>query len=83
MHDPLENHVVATIMGVLLHSAFTSAVLAIGANLTFRDIGRELRNPWLLVRTFLVACAAVPLINAKVVKTFCVCLFYRVLSFGK
>jgi predicted Na+-dependent transporter len=68
MNTFLENHFVMTAIGVLLHATFPAIVFVIGASLTFADISRELRNPWLLIRTFLVACVVVPLITAGVVR---------------
>ena len=68
MQELLENHIVVSVIGVLLHAAFPAVVFVIGANLTFEDVRRELKNPWLLRKSFLVACVAVPLITAGVVK---------------
>jgi predicted Na+-dependent transporter len=68
MHSILENHIVTAVIGTLLHITFPAIVFVISADLTFKDIGRELKNPWLLVKTFVVACIIVPLISAGVVK---------------
>jgi bile acid:Na+ symporter, BASS family len=68
MHILLENHIFMSVIGVLLHVTFPAIVFVISANLTFKDIGKELKSPWLLVKTFAVACFVVPLITAGVVK---------------
>ena len=47
-------------IGILLHATFPVVVFVISANLSFKDIGRELRNPWLLRKTFFVACFICP-----------------------
>ena len=57
-----------SVIGTLLHVTFPAIVFVISANLTFKDLGRELKNPWLLGKTFLVACVVIPLITAGVVK---------------
>jgi len=61
------NHIFARVIGTLLHVAFPVIVFVISANLSFKDIARELRNPFLLVKAFLVACVFVPLLTAAVV----------------
>jgi predicted Na+-dependent transporter len=68
MHGFLENHIVVSVIGILMHVTFPAIVFVISANLTFKDIGRVLRNPWLLRKTFLVTCVIIPLITAGVVK---------------
>ncbi len=68
IHGFLENHQITTVIELLLHVTFPVIVFVISANLSFRDMGRELKNPLLLVRTFLVACIFVPLLTAGVVK---------------
>jgi bile acid:Na+ symporter, BASS family len=68
MHSLFENHIVMNLIGTLLHVTFPAIVFVISANLTFKDIGKELKSPWLLVKTFVVACFVVPLITAGVVK---------------
>jgi len=68
MHSLLENHIVMTVIGILLHVTFPVIVFVISSNLSFKDINRELKNPWLLIKTFLVACIFVPLATAGVVR---------------
>jgi len=68
MHSFLENHIVISVIGTLLHVTFPAIVFVISANLTFKDLVRELKKPWLLRKTFLVACVIVPLITAATVK---------------
>ena len=68
MQGLLENHVTATVIGVLLHATFPAIVFVISANLKIADIRRELSGRWLLVRTFVSACVLVPLVTAAVVK---------------
>ena len=68
MHSFLENHIVVSVIGTLLHVTFPAIVFVISANLTFKDLGRELKNPWLLRKTFLLTCVIIPLITAGVVK---------------
>lgn len=68
MHDLLQNHAVIRVIGTLLHITFPAIVFVISSRLTFRDIGNELRRPMTLLKTFLVAFVAVPLITAGVVK---------------
>ncbi|MBA4416944.1 MAG: hypothetical protein C0392_03390 [Syntrophus sp. (in: bacteria)] len=68
MHSFLEHHIVVTVIGILLHVTFPAIVFVISANFTFKDINRELKNPWLLRKTFLVACVIIPLVTAGVVK---------------
>jgi BASS family bile acid:Na+ symporter len=68
LHSLLHNPVVITVIGILLHVTFPAIVFVISANLTFKDIGKELKNPWFLIKTFVTACIIVPLITAGVVK---------------
>jgi BASS family bile acid:Na+ symporter len=68
IHGFLENHHVISVIGFLLHFTFPVIVFVISANLTFREIGKELKNPLLLVKTFLVACIFTPLVTAGVVR---------------
>lgn len=68
MHSLLENHIFMTVIGMLLHVTFPVIVFVISSNLTFKDVGKELKNPLLLIKTFLVACVFVPLATAGVIK---------------
>jgi predicted Na+-dependent transporter len=68
VYDLFENPVVMAVIGTLLHITFPAIVFVISANLTPRDIGNELKRPMTLVKTFLVAFVAVPLVTAGVVK---------------
>jgi predicted Na+-dependent transporter len=68
MHSLLENHLAVTVIGTLLHVTFPAIVFVISANLTFKDIWKELGTPWLLIKAFVVACVIVPLVTAGVVK---------------
>jgi len=68
MHSLLENHIFMTVIGILLHVTFPVIVFVISSNLAFKDVERELKNPLLLIKIFLVACVFVPLATAGVIK---------------
>ena len=45
---------------ILMHAAFPAIVFVISTKVALKDIVREFQRPWLLLKTFGVACLAVP-----------------------
>ncbi|MCX5816306.1 MAG: hypothetical protein NTX75_08700 [Proteobacteria bacterium] len=68
MNSLLHNEMFTGAIAILVHITFPVIVFVIASNMKFNDISREIRRPWLLLKTFIVACIMIPLITAGVVK---------------
>lgn len=66
----LQNEALKYFMELWLHTVFPVGVFAICLSVDFRDCLDVLRKPEMLVRTFIVANIAGPLLTAGIVKTF-------------
>ena len=65
---PIVKLTVDVIAGTNVTIFVPAVVFVISSKVTFTDILRELQRPWLLLRTLGIACLAVPLMTAGVVK---------------
>jgi predicted Na+-dependent transporter len=69
MNSLFENDVFMRGIEILMHAAFPAVVFVISSKVTFKDLLQEFERPWLLLKTFGVACLIVPLITAGVIKS--------------